>query len=115
MRLMERNRKKVIFKRTIQQKTICLLEGKRPKAKKVGEKIVKISQVQRSKRKFTTSVVGLDAFGLDLKQSAKKMSKQFACSASVVKGGMSNPIPQPIPYPNQEAKMRPAKFKYKER
>eukprot|EP00467_Chlorarachnion_reptans_P020787 CAMPEP_0114524514 /NCGR_PEP_ID=MMETSP0109-20121206/21900_1 /TAXON_ID=29199 /ORGANISM="Chlorarachnion reptans, Strain CCCM449" /LENGTH=159 /DNA_ID=CAMNT_0001705971 /DNA_START=73 /DNA_END=552 /DNA_ORIENTATION=+ len=58
-----------------------------------GEKIVKIFQIQRTKRKFVTSVIGLDAFGLDLKQSAKKMSKQFACSASVVK---NNPPPNEI-------------------
>eukprot|EP00466_Bigelowiella_natans_P016930 jgi/Bigna1/90433/estExt_fgenesh1_pg.C_700067 len=53
--------------------------------KTASEKQVKIYQFQRSKRKFITAIIGLDAFGLDLKQSAKKMSKQFACSSSVVK------------------------------
>eukprot|EP00465_Bigelowiella_longifila_P004618 CAMPEP_0185255466 /NCGR_PEP_ID=MMETSP1359-20130426/4506_1 /TAXON_ID=552665 /ORGANISM="Bigelowiella longifila, Strain CCMP242" /LENGTH=183 /DNA_ID=CAMNT_0027839389 /DNA_START=8 /DNA_END=559 /DNA_ORIENTATION=- len=53
--------------------------------KTASEKEVKIYQFQRSKRKFITAIIGLDSFGLDLKQSAKKMAKQFACSASVVK------------------------------
>ncbi len=53
--------------------------------KKLGEKIVLICQVQRGKRKFVTSISGIDAFGLDLKDCSKKMSKRFACSASIVK------------------------------
>eukprot|EP00472_Partenskyella_glossopodia_P012852 CAMPEP_0197517094 /NCGR_PEP_ID=MMETSP1318-20131121/2056_1 /TAXON_ID=552666 /ORGANISM="Partenskyella glossopodia, Strain RCC365" /LENGTH=185 /DNA_ID=CAMNT_0043066367 /DNA_START=82 /DNA_END=639 /DNA_ORIENTATION=- len=67
-------------------------EGKKKKSKnknknkkKLGEKVILISQIQRSKRKFVTSISGLDAFGLDLKTNAKKMAKLYACSASVVK------------------------------
>ena len=46
---------------------------------------VLIRKEERTKRKFTTSVKGLDGFGLDLKKAAKAFSKKFACSASVVK------------------------------
>ena len=46
---------------------------------------VLIRKEERTKRKFTTSVKGMDAFGCDLKKAAKVFSKKFACSASVVK------------------------------
>jgi density-regulated protein DRP1 len=41
--------------------------------------------VERSKRKFVTAVQGLDAFGLDLKRTAKELGKKFATGASVTK------------------------------
>ena len=44
-----------------------------------------IRKEERTKRKFTTSVKGMDSFGCDLKKAAKAFSKKFACSASVVK------------------------------
>mmetsp|Transcript_1475 Transcript_1475/g.2335 ORF Transcript_1475/g.2335 Transcript_1475/m.2335 type:complete len:432 (+) Transcript_1475:81-1376(+) len=50
-----------------------------------GEQIVTIERSQRQKRKFVTSVVGLDTFGLKLKDAAKKLGKKFACGASVNK------------------------------
>jgi len=46
---------------------------------------VLISKSSRNRKKFITSVKGLEAFGLNLKVVAKQLSKKFACSASVVK------------------------------
>lgn len=42
---------------------------------------------QRNKRKSVTHIKGLEAFGLDLKQVAKRCASKFACGCSVV----SNP------------------------
>lgn len=39
---------------------------------------------QRNKRKSVTHIRGLDAFGLDLKQVAKRCASKFACGCSVV-------------------------------
>jgi density-regulated protein DRP1 len=46
---------------------------------------VLIRKEERTKRKFTTTVKGMETFGCDLKKAAKSFSKKFACSASVVK------------------------------
>jgi density-regulated protein DRP1 len=46
---------------------------------------------QRNKRKFITSVVGMDTFDLVLKDVAKVFSKRFASSASIVKGDKFTP------------------------
>lgn len=46
-----------------------------------------ISSCNRTKRKFVTTVKGLESVGLTLKDAAKLMSKKFACAASIVKAG----------------------------
>ncbi len=65
---------------------------KTKREKRLGDKRVKIYQLSRGGRKFVTSIAGLDAFGLDLKESGKKLSRRFACGASVVK------MPPPAPF-----------------
>lgn len=50
---------------------------------KTGEVTIELSK--RQKRKFVTAVVGLDAFGIKLKEASKAMGKKFACGASVNK------------------------------
>eukprot|EP00924_Labyrinthula_sp_SR-Ha-C_P004044 maker-scaffold_3-snap-gene-12.12-mRNA-1 protein AED:0.00 eAED:0.00 QI:31/1/1/1/1/1/2/147/326 len=47
--------------------------------------IITIETASRGKRKYVTSVVGLDLFGVKLKEAGKKLGKRFACSASVIK------------------------------
>ena len=45
-----------------------------------------IEQLKRSKKKYVTLIVGLEACeGVKLKDAAKKLGKKFACSASVNK------------------------------
>jgi len=56
--------------------------------KKSGKKIdsfVTVERSQRQKRKFVTSVVGLDTFDIKLKEAAKKLGKKLACGASINK------------------------------
>lgn len=40
--------------------------------------------VERNKRKSVTHIRGMEAFGLDLKQVAKRCASKFACGCSVV-------------------------------
>ncbi len=54
-------------------------------ASRLASSKVVIRRVERSKRKFVTAVQGLDAFGLDLKRTAKELGKKFATGASVTK------------------------------
>lgn len=57
------------------------------KPKKVNLKDVKqliITKTARTKRKFLTVIQGLDKYGYNLKDAAKKIGKKFACGASVV-------------------------------
>ncbi|KAF2085704.1 density-regulated protein DRP1 [Saccharata proteae CBS 121410] len=44
-----------------------------------------IKRIERNKRKYVTAVIGLEAFGLDLKKVAKDLGKKFATGASVTK------------------------------
>ena len=46
---------------------------------------VTIKRVERNKRKYVTAVIGLEAFGLELKKVAKDLGKKFATGASVTK------------------------------
>jgi len=50
-----------------------------------AKSMVHIKRVERNKRKFVTSVAGLEAFGLDLKKVAKELGKKFATGSSVTK------------------------------
>lgn len=45
-----------------------------------------IKRSERNKRKFVTSVHGLDYFGVDLKKAAKLFANKFATGASLHKG-----------------------------
>jgi density-regulated protein DRP1 len=58
-------------------------KGRKKGAK--GEQMVVIERAQRQKRKFVTSVVGLDTFDVKLKDAAKRLGKKFACGASIDK------------------------------
>lgn len=49
-----------------------------------GKKKITIQINARTKRKRTTLIAGLDAFGLNAKELTKPLSKKFATSASVV-------------------------------
>jgi density-regulated protein len=46
---------------------------------------VTIKRVERNKRKFVTTVTGLEAFGLENKKVAKDLGKKFATGSSVTK------------------------------
>jgi len=52
--------------------------------KKLASQIV-IKRIERNKRKFVTSVRGLEAFGVDLKKAAKLFAQKFATGGSVTK------------------------------
>ncbi|KAM7543029.1 hypothetical protein Aperf_G00000012202 [Anoplocephala perfoliata] len=56
--------------------------GKGPSSKKLIEQKVTISRATRGKNKFTTSVVGLDSYGIDLKVAAKFFGQRFATGSS---------------------------------
>ena len=59
------------------------------KAQKEQEKLansrVVIRRVERTKRKMTTSIQGLEAFSIDLKKASKLFANKFATGASVSK------------------------------
>lgn len=45
---------------------------------------VQLKRQERQKRKFTTSVLGMHLFSVDLKKAAKSMASKFACGAACV-------------------------------
>jgi density-regulated protein DRP1 len=61
--------------------------AKKPKAKggKVGKMEIVLTRVQRTKRKYCTTVLGTDAFGHKLKEMSKALGKKFACGCSINK------------------------------
>jgi density-regulated protein DRP1 len=54
-------------------------------ADKIANSVVTIKRIERNKRKYVTSVSGLEAFGLELKKVAKDFGKKFATGSSVTK------------------------------
>ncbi|KAI0076920.1 density-regulated protein DRP1 [Panus rudis PR-1116 ss-1] len=46
---------------------------------------VTIKRIERNKRKYVTSIHGLEAFEIDLKKAAKQFAQKFATGASVTK------------------------------
>ncbi|KAF3051594.1 Translation machinery-associated protein 22 [Didymella keratinophila] len=46
---------------------------------------ITIKRIERNKRKYVTAVIGLEAFGLDIKKVSKDFGKKFATGASVTK------------------------------
>ncbi|KZT70253.1 density-regulated protein DRP1 [Daedalea quercina L-15889] len=57
--------------------------------KKMASQIT-IKRIERNKRKFVTSVHGLEAFDVDLKKAAKFFAQKFATGASVTKNPLGN-------------------------
>lgn len=55
------------------------------KVKKKEENHILISMTARQKRKYVTTVTGLEHFGIKLGDAAKQFKKSFSCGASVVK------------------------------
>ena len=47
--------------------------------------MVIVKRIERNKRKYVTTVSGLEAFGLDLKKVSKDFGKKFATGSSVTK------------------------------
>jgi density-regulated protein len=56
----------------------------RDEEKRATSKVI-IKRVERNKRKFVTSITGLEVHGLDLKKVAKDLGKRFAAGSSVTK------------------------------
>ncbi|KAI0321972.1 translation initiation factor SUI1 [Amylostereum chailletii] len=54
------------------------------KKKKLASQVT-IKRIERNKRKYVTSVHGLDAFDVDLKKASKLFAQRFATGASVTK------------------------------
>lgn len=76
-----------IEKLTLKDKEGAEIEKQLPggKVKKKATPQVIISVTQRQKNKSTTTVAGLELFGVKLGESGKLFGKKFACGASVVK------------------------------
>ena len=55
------------------------------KKKKKDEKKIMIEQTRRGKKKHITYIMGLEKFGLVLKDVSKALSKKLACSCTVTK------------------------------
>ncbi|KXH39541.1 translation machinery-associated protein 22 [Colletotrichum nymphaeae SA-01] len=54
-------------------------------ADKLANSMVTIKRIERNKRKYVTSVSGLESFGLENKKVAKEFGKKFATGSSVTK------------------------------
>ncbi|KAI9297028.1 density-regulated protein DRP1 [Neoconidiobolus thromboides FSU 785] len=46
---------------------------------------ITIKRIERNKRKYITSIQGLEVFGVELKKAAKLFANKFACGSSVTK------------------------------
>lgn len=51
----------------------------------LAKSVVTVKRIERNKRKFVTTVSGLESFGLELKKVAKDFGKKFATGSSVTK------------------------------
>ncbi|KAK4056296.1 Translation machinery-associated protein 22 [Microbotryomycetes sp. JL221] len=82
-------------------------------AKRVAAAKVIIKRSERNKRKFVTSLHGLDAFGIDMKKAAKLFANKFATGASVnknqqgeeeivIQGDVSDEVEEMILDPNDK-------------
>ena len=54
-------------------------------AEKRATSTIQIKRVERNKRKHVTCITGLEAFGIDIKKTAKDLGKKFATGSSVTK------------------------------
>jgi density-regulated protein len=60
------------------------LTEQRESERKAAAKVL-IKRVERNKRKYVTTISGLEEHGLDLKKIAKELGKKFATGSSVTK------------------------------
>lgn len=68
-----------------QKKTAKAEAAEQKNASLRAKSIVTVKRIERNKRKYVTSVSGLEAFGLDLKKVSKEFGKKFATGSSVTK------------------------------
>eukprot|EP00742_Colponemidia_sp_Colp-10_P002688 GILJ01002872.1.p1 GENE.GILJ01002872.1~~GILJ01002872.1.p1 ORF type:complete len:191 (-),score=33.90 GILJ01002872.1:180-707(-) len=68
-----------------QEEVKILPGGKKKVVIKETPKVI-IKKTQRNKRKFVTSIIGLESFNIKLQDAAKAFGKKFACGSSVVRG-----------------------------
>ncbi|PTB45880.1 Translation machinery-associated protein 22 [Trichoderma asperellum] len=68
-----------------QKKAAKAEAAEQKQANKLASSVVTIKRIERNKKKFVTAVIGLEAFGLDLKKVAKDFGKKFATGSSVTK------------------------------
>ncbi|KAJ3471003.1 hypothetical protein MRS44_001102 [Fusarium solani] len=68
-----------------QKKTAKAEAAEAKQADKLAKSVVTIKRIERNKKKFVTAVIGLEAFGLELKKVAKDLGKKFATGSSVTK------------------------------
>ncbi|KHN95293.1 Translation initiation factor SUI1 [Metarhizium album ARSEF 1941] len=68
-----------------QKKTAKAEAAEAKQADKMANSVVTIKRIERNKKKFVTAVIGLEAFGLELKKVAKDLGKKFATGSSVTK------------------------------
>jgi density-regulated protein DRP1 len=68
-----------------QKKTAKAEAAEQKQADKRAASVVTIKRIERNKRKYVTSVSGLEAFDLELKKVAKEFGKKFATGSSVTK------------------------------
>eukprot|EP01114_Cavostelium_apophysatum_P022397 TRINITY_DN808_c0_g1_i1.p1 TRINITY_DN808_c0_g1~~TRINITY_DN808_c0_g1_i1.p1 ORF type:complete len:208 (+),score=51.80 TRINITY_DN808_c0_g1_i1:26-625(+) len=55
------------------------------KVKKQEKPMVRLSRVQRNKKKHITVVMGLEKFGIKLTDASKVFAKRFSCGSAVIK------------------------------
>ncbi|EFZ00166.1 Translation initiation factor SUI1 [Metarhizium robertsii ARSEF 23] len=68
-----------------QKKTAKAEAAEAKQADKIANSVITIKRIERNKKKFVTAVIGLEAFGLELKKVAKDLGKKFATGSSVTK------------------------------
>lgn len=71
--------------RDAQKKAAKAEAAEAKQADKLAKSVITIKRIERNKKKFVTAVVGLEAFGLELKKVAKDLGKKFATGSSVTK------------------------------
>ncbi|KAI5466773.1 translation initiation factor SUI1 [Mariannaea sp. PMI_226] len=67
------------------KKTVKAEAAEAKQAEKLAKSMITIKRIERNKKKFVTAVIGLEAFGLDLKKVAKDFGKKFATGSSVTR------------------------------
>ena len=68
-----------------QKKEAKALAAEKKSAEEKASAMVLIKRVERNKRKYVTTIGGLEAHGFDLKKTAKEFGKKFATGSSVTK------------------------------
>ncbi|KPM45426.1 hypothetical protein AK830_g1083 [Neonectria ditissima] len=68
-----------------QKKTAKAEAAEAKQVEKLAKSMITIKRIERNKKKYVTAVIGLEAFGLELKKVAKDLGKKFATGSSVTK------------------------------